>query len=235
MIDFLRSSKAHVFVDELADVIEITGEDHHHLSRVLRIQKGDVISAANNGIIRKYLVDNVDSLKIALKADGDFVKGNESEVIVAVSLFKLDRLEWGIAKAVELGVTKIIVGQTRRSTLKLNEKSKNKFEIRTASIVRNAAMQSRRTNLPEVKVVSDLFGYLKESKASLVLCDPSGSKAVETEGKTIVIGPEGGFDSAEVEGLGSKTRLWSISPSILRAETAIAFATGLACLNSEAN
>ena len=228
MIDFLRSSKAHIFLDQLLETVCIAGEDYHHLSRVLRIKKEDIVSGASNSKVRKYEVVDIDKTQIQLKAVGDILENDENEIVMAVSLFKLDRLEWGIAKAVELGVSKIIIGTTKRSTIKLDEKSRLKLEARLTSIIRNSSMQSRRCVLAQIEIVGDLFGYLNEKRFNLVVCDPAGAVNVDVQGKVIVVGPEGGFENGEIDSLDLGAQLWSISPSVLRAETATAFATGLA-------
>ena len=144
MIDFVRSSKAHIFLDDLLDSIVVGGDLHHHLSRVLRVKKGDSISAASRGKVREYKVNQIDKSQIQLQATSEKMELQENECVLAVSLIKLDRLEWGIAKAVELGATKIIIGATSRSSVKLNGKTQNKIESRLAAIVLNSAMQPRR-------------------------------------------------------------------------------------------
>ena len=54
---------AHVFVDsaaDLTDVLDVSGEDGHHLARVLRLRPGEAVTVADgSGVWRPYRVATV--------------------------------------------------------------------------------------------------------------------------------------------------------------------------------
>jgi 16S rRNA (uracil1498-N3)-methyltransferase len=89
-------------------------------------------------------------------------------------------------------------------------------------------MQCRRARVPEVDPLVQLHEIA--SKAGLVLADRTGTGADELappgpEGWTVVSGPEGGFEPAELELLAALPRL-AVGPHVLRAETAPIAAVG---------
>jgi 16S rRNA (uracil1498-N3)-methyltransferase len=102
---------------------------------------------------------------------------------------------------------------------------------RFARVAREAAMQSRRARVPVVDgpvAPAELAGVV-----GLVVAAPEGVAASELDpppgGEWVVaVGPEGGFDEAELRGFGDVPRL-AVGPFVLRAETAaIAVAAALA-------
>ncbi len=83
-------------------------------------------------------------------------------------------------------------------------------------------MQCHRARLPEIEALPGLEGLV--GLPGLVLADPAGEPpdalvAPAGGGWTLVVGPEGGFDPAELDGLGPAARL-AVGPHVLRAETA---------------
>jgi 16S rRNA (uracil1498-N3)-methyltransferase len=93
---------------------------------------------------------------------------------------------------------------------------------RLRAVAREAAAQARRARLPEIDPVSalgDLAG-----RRDVVIADrdggPVGDLPEPSGGSwTVVVGPEGGLESGELQSLGNASRL-SLGPHILRAETA---------------
>lgn len=227
MIDYVRKSNAHIFVDTLGERITIVGDDHHHLSRVMRLSKGDLITAACNNEIRQYVIEEISREKISASASRNKIYIEEESITLVVSLFKLDRLESGIAKAVESGATKIVIGPSERSSITLDSTKKDKVARRINSIVLNASMQSRRAQLPQIEIVESIIDFLREVKGKIVVCDPSGTEQIPTSPLTVVIGPEGGFSQSEIEEFAKLGQAWNISPYILRAETAMAVVPAL--------
>lgn len=227
MIDFVRNSKTHLFVDDLNNQLVLTGDDYHHISRVLRVSAGEKITAANNGKIYEYVITEINRSEILTEKTGNHIEITEDEIKLACSLFNLQRLENGIQKAVESGVTQIYIGPTQRSSISLNEKQQEKTVARLKKIILNASMQSRRATLATIDYVSDLVEFCLAAENELILCDPDGSPDLEIRPGLFIIGPEGGFSDFEIEKLKDKAQNWSISPYVLRSETAIALIPGL--------
>lgn len=227
MIDFLRNSKAHIFVDDLNSEIVIRDDDHHHLSRVMRLKQDDRISVASNSKVCEYSISKIDKNEIIAAQSSKIYEIEEPDISVIVGIFKIDRLEWGISKAVEAGAKKIIVAQSHRSPTRFDEKKKQRFLERAEAIVRSASMQSRHSSLAKVSLVDDLIMACETVEGPLVVCEPNGDSIPPSAPVTIVIGPEGGFSDEEIHKLDSLGSKWSFSPFILRAETAMAIAPAI--------
>jgi len=225
MIDFLRNSVSHIFLNELLDSVIIDGPQLHHLSNVLRIKNNDVISAACNGKVRPYIVSDIDKKNIQLEATSEGVEVKEKEIHIAVSLFKMDRLEWGISKAIETGASSITIGNTSRSSFAVDRKKIERVQARLNSIALSACSQSRRSNLVKVDIVDSLLEHAKGCE-NVFVCEP-GESNMNTQiatPVTFVIGPEGGFSEKELDLFRDFAQTIEISPYILRAETAMAIA-----------
>ena len=156
---------------------------------------------------------------------------NRSEPALRVTLYpgmpKADKLELITQKAVELGVTKIVPVLTSRSVSRPDAKSVSKKQERLQRIALEAAKQSGRGIIPEIGKMTDLESALKTAPGKKILFYEGGGEALgalvspdEAE-VSVFIGPEGGFDAAEVQlakqyGATPAT----LGPRILRTETA---------------
>lgn len=227
MRDFQRNSKAHIFLSDLDDDVTVIGDDHHHLARVMRLSISDHISAACDGKVREYEIIGISRDDMTARAVGEIEEVDELEIHIVVSLFKLDRLEMGIAKAIESGASSITIGSTERSPLSLDASKKEKFLRRANAIALSAAMQSRRVNIVPITFVDSVIDHVRQCETDVVVCEPGGTSTAPQVPITIVIGPEGGFSESEINELITLGKLWSLSPYILRADTAMALASGL--------
>jgi 16S rRNA (uracil1498-N3)-methyltransferase len=133
------------FVDQVRKgQAEITGENAHHLTRVLRVEVGQKFEITDNQ--RAWLA----SVETARK---DLVRFNVIEEIAAgpelpsltlyLALIKFERFEWAVEKATELGVTRIVPVETNRSEHGLFAGAQKRAE-RWRRISRESSEQSRR-------------------------------------------------------------------------------------------
>jgi 16S rRNA (uracil1498-N3)-methyltransferase len=103
--DLLRSSSAHVFVDDIDDPA-LADEDLHHLARVLRLRDGEPVSVCD-GRGSWRMTQWRDG---ALLAAGAIVRDPAPPAVaVAFAPVKGDRSESAVEKMVEIGVGRIIV------------------------------------------------------------------------------------------------------------------------------
>lgn len=137
---------------------------------------------------------------------------------------KKSKLDMLVEKATELGVSRLMPVQTRRSIVD----RVNGARLRTITI--EAAEQCGRLRLPSIDNLQPLEQVLKNwpDDHPLYVADETGGgapflKGIDT-GKpaAFLIGPEGGFDPAEVERFDRHAFIQKIDlgPNILRAETA---------------
>jgi 16S rRNA (uracil1498-N3)-methyltransferase len=240
-------AQAHAFVPDL-DRPELDDEDRHHLERVLRLRSGEEVTVSDGaGRWRRceYRARGV------LEPVGEVVvlARPTPAVTVAFALTKGERPEWTVQKLVEVGVDRIVLMTTGRSVVRWDEEKAQRQADRLRSIARAAAMQSRQVWLPVVDDVRP-FAEVATGGAGGGVAGGAGGGGAATAGAaggaaggvaggtvmaqmgggppcldlpTILVGPEGGWDEAE---LGSGLPLVSLGPTVLRAETA-AIAAGL--------
>jgi 16S rRNA (uracil1498-N3)-methyltransferase len=217
------SGKAHVFVDDL-DALVLAAGDRHHLERVLRLRAGDELTVSDGaGRWRRCrfgaALDPIGPIEV------DAV--SVPEITVAFALVKGDRPEWVVQKLTELGVDRIVPFIAERSVVQWDDEKAVRHHERLVTIAREAAMQSRRSRLPDIAPVT-AFGEIARSPGA-ALADRGGDPPTLGH-RVVLIGPEGGWSDAErAAGLPVVT----LGPTILRSETAaIAAAVALCGLRS---
>lgn len=217
--------------------IEIKGSDVNHIKNVLRMKIGEELSVSNGVDEKEYRCEiasfTEDTVVCALR----FVKEDGLELPSKVYLFqglpKADKMELIIQKSVELGVFEIVPVATKRAVVKLDEKkAKNKVE-RWQAIAEAAAKQSKRRVIPQVKSVLSFKEALLVAKDMDVKLIPYELAEGMDKTKEIIgglqpgqaigifIGPEGGFDEAEIaQAMEIGITPVTLGKRILRTETA---------------
>ena len=231
----------HIFVDPAqmkGDLLYVTGKDVNHIKNVMRLKQGDEISVRTGQDDREYRygIEKFTDSEVVCRLR--FVKEADVELPVKVYIFqglpKADKMELIIQKAVELGAAEIIPVQMRRCVVKLDGAKKGKKTQRWQAIAESAAKQSRRAVVPQVRepmTMEEAVRFAEQNTDVRLLpyelqeADGSTRDVMDgiREGSavSIFIGPEGGFDPAEVE-LARKAGVVPISlgKRILRTETA---------------
>lgn len=221
------------FSDAIADnTATITGDDAHHICRVLRMKAGDPLSLCD-GAGYEYdatiLSVSQDSVVCALGRRQE----SDAESSILVTLFqclpKAGKMETIIQKCTELGVFAITPVLSARCVSIPNSDFEKK-RARYNRVALEAAKQSHRAMVPEVTPLLnlrqidprafDLFllAYEEESERSL----KQALRAANAPGKiALLIGPEGGLEEDEVHRLCSLGAISvSLGKRILRTETA---------------
>ncbi|MDO4789076.1 MAG: 16S rRNA (uracil(1498)-N(3))-methyltransferase [Johnsonella sp.] len=214
----------------------IEGEDHKHISRVLRMKPGEELMISD-GSDWDYLcrIESIGEEEILLKIEEENISPKElpSKLFLFQALPKSDKMELIIQKAVELGVYEIIPFISRRVIVKLDEKKIRSKLQRWRAIALSAAKQSGRSIIPEIKEPMDFQAalcYAKDFDRKLIpyeLADDIRASAnllssiKKNENIAVFIGPEGGFEKGEIEA--AKDRGFeaiTLGGRILRTETA---------------
>ena len=213
--------------------IIISGEDVRHISAVLRMKPGDMLSLCD-GQGMEYTVRIVDAGRAEVRTE--IVSRSERmpgypRIILGQGMPKSDKMDLIVQKATELGVSSIVPIVTERTIVKVRDEEKR--VSRWQKIAREAAMQSNRPDIPLVETIQAFGAYLptlKPDPATLFLFpweEASLPMKHVLQGKTglkklvVLIGPEGGFSAAEAE-TATQTGFHSVSlgTNILRTETA---------------
>jgi len=223
-----------------ADRAALVGERAAHLSKVLRAQIGQQFDIAANGSVRRGEIISVsaDRVDFVLHEAADAPSSTQREVTLLLSIFKFDRMEWALEKAVELGVATIVPVVARRTETHLASAAEKRVE-RWRRIAREASQQSRRNSEPEIASPLKLQDAIANPLGSCVVLSEHDSPARvslkqifaknQSEPLTLAIGPEGGWTEEEL-GLFKKNgwQFASLGPTILRAETAAIAALAIA-------
>jgi len=156
-----------------------------------------------------------------------------SQVYLFQGLPKADKMELIIQKAVELGVHAVVPVSTKRCVVKLDDKKAKSKIARWQGISEAAAKQSKRRIVPEVMDVmsfKEALNFVKDFEIKLIPYelaeDMSKTKEIidalqPGQRIAIFIGPEGGFEEAEVEAaMNAGVQPITLGKRILRTETA---------------
>ena len=219
-------ARAHVYVERLDDTVSVDGDDGHHLARVRRLRDGEIVTAADGyGRWRPYTVDGVDGGVVSLRATADFA--HEPPLVpaltIAFALTKGERPELAVQKLTELGADEIVLVRSARSIVRWDAATAS--TRRSIASVGSHARRARRAGRARLPVIDGPVPLAEiVARSGLVLADHDGMAAAELpeppDGRWVVaVGPEGGFDDAEVESFAGAPRL-AIGPFVLRAETA---------------
>lgn len=237
-IDDEEDKMSRFFVKEQAieeDKIYITDkEDLKHLSKVLRMTKGDTLFISDAKEYEYQVeIESIDGTAAVCTILEKQLFSREPKVKVALfqGIPKQGKMETIIQKCVELGVDKIVPVFTAR-TVVTDKGNFHKKSERWQKISDEAVKQCKRGIQPQVcqplqfqemlAQLSDfqlvLFPYENEEDCTIktvLRC------ATDVTSVAIIIGPEGGFSEAEAEA--AKTagcQCVTLGKTILRTETA---------------
>lgn len=211
------------------NAIELSKEQSHYMSSVMRQKEGYVVSLFNAACGEWDAVINYISKKNAnlTVTKQTKVPHNEPDLWLLFAPVKNTGVSLIVQKATELGVSKIIPITTERTIVRKVNKE------RLESIAIEASEQSERISVPEVVDIVSLKEILSDFPADrkLIFCDESGNgeeaKKIllnQQKGKyAVVVGPEGGFSAAEQSAISSLDNSLPIGlgPRILKADTAV--------------
>ncbi len=213
------------------DLVVIAGEPYHHLRNVLRIKAGAILLLLDGfGQCCEVQLEQLQSEQATTRV---IRRWQETNVALPITLLqalpKGDKFDLVLQKGTELGVSCFQPLETERAIPNLKAARLSKREQRWQRIVSEAARQSRRCFLPEVKPLQKLATVLNEpcSDLKLVLWE-AGSVALAKAlpespptGVTLLIGPEGGFSTEEIKTItAAGFQAVHLGPRILRTETA---------------
>jgi 16S rRNA (uracil1498-N3)-methyltransferase len=215
---------------ELAEraIVALSPGQAHQLRAVLRLGPGDTV-ALFNGRDGEWLA------RIETMARGACTvavqrqlrpQEDEGDLWLVFAPIKRARLDVLIEKATELGASALCPVLTERTIVeRLNPD-------RLAAIAREAAEQSERLTLPQIRAPLPLQRLIAAWPADrrLILCDETGAAppaatalaALPPGLRAVLIGPEGGFAESELDALRKLPFVCPVGlgPRVLRSDTA---------------
>ena len=220
---------------KFTDAIVIEGEDVVHISKVLRLGVGDEITVCDSkGTDYTTVIEAIAKQEVRTRIVSQAPSKGEPaiETVIYQGIPKSTKMDLIIQKCTEMGIVRIVPVMTARTIVKLEtEKDERKKVERWSKIAEEAAKQSKRGRVPVVEMPMTFREALQDAQKNELNLIPYELEKASTiksalqakKAKTIgyFIGPEGGFDSSEIE----KAREAGIAPvtlgsRILRTETA---------------
>jgi 16S rRNA (uracil1498-N3)-methyltransferase len=213
--------------------IILSAEESKHATKVLRKKEGDILNFTDGkGAFYKAEITVADTRKCRLEivSTEQKPKQHNYHLHIAIAPTKnMDRYEWFLEKATEIGIdeiTPIICSHSERKILKTE---------RCNRILLSAMKQSLKFHLPKLNEAITLKDFLKQDfkgNKYIAHCEDGEKTELRTQEKAaksiILIGPEGDFSPNEIEmALQNQFKAVSLGISRLRTETA-----GLVAVNT---
>ena len=215
--------------------IEIFSDEAKHILNVMRMEIGDTLTICD-GQSNDYLCRICETGKNCLKAKIEETTKSESEPKTKITLYqglpKSDKMELIIQKCVEIGVCRIVPVITERAVVKIEKGAKeDKKTERWQKIAESAAKQSGRGIIPAVErpmKFKDAIEEVVKNGEAIIPYENEKDRGLKefvknskAENIGIFIGPEGGFDTKEIEfAVENGVMSVTLGKRILRTETA---------------
>lgn len=221
--------------------VTLRGETARQIKTVLRLRPGDeIVALDNSGQEWPVSLTRVgsDEVQGQLAAPRPALGEPALSLTLYQGTLKADKFEWVLQKGTELGVSRFVPVVCHRSVVNRPGDLAAK-QPRWARIIREAAEQSRRGQLPLLDPPLSWAEAIRQASQA----DPEAKgrgclglmpweeaagpslktalAAVKPQAVAVFIGPEGGFTPEEVaQAQAAGIRLVTLGPRILRAETA---------------
>jgi 16S rRNA (uracil1498-N3)-methyltransferase len=214
------------YLENPKNEIILSSEESKHTTKVLRKKEGDVLDFTDGkGNFYKAEITLADSRKCRLQivSSGQKEKQHNYHLHIAITPTKnIDRFEWFLEKATEIGIdeiTPIICSRSERKVIKTERCNK---------ILLSAMKQSLKFHLPKLNEAISLNDFINqdfEGAKYIAHCENEEKNELKTVNKTekylILIGPEGDFSPKEIDlALQKQFKAVSLGTSRLRTETA---------------
>ncbi|RJS92383.1 16S rRNA (uracil(1498)-N(3))-methyltransferase [Salinisphaera sp. Q1T1-3] len=210
--------------------VPLPDDKRHHLATVLRLRAGDPLILFNDTDCEfTATLVHADRKRAEIEITAAETPGRESplDVTLVQAIARGDRMDFALAKAVELGVTRIQPVFTARGQVKLAGERLAKKQVHWQRVVVSAAEQSGRLVCPCVDTAADLAEVLDlpmHVERALMLA-PDAGQPLSAHGRctraALLIGPESGLaDDEIVRAAAAGWQGITLGPRVLRTETA---------------
>lgn len=219
--------------------VHFRADQARQLRDVLRLRPGDAVAVLDDtGQVYRVRLEHLSRERTDGVIESRGAAGGEpaAQLTLYQSLLKREKFEWVLQKGTELGVARFAPVISRRGLVR---EAGDKLD-RWRRIIAEAAEQSGRGRLPELRRPVALEDALRDAPAyarALIpweAAEDGGIRAAlaglpTAPAVALFIGPEGGFDPAEIERARAAGVLpITLGPRILRTETAALVAVALA-------
>lgn len=218
--------------DVAGDRVTLGVEETRHLTRVLRLGAGDVVEALDGaGTMLTVRIERVDrrGAEAVVLARASHPTESPLRLTLVQGMAKGDKMESIIRMATELGATLVVPLATARTVVTLERGGASRL-ARWRRVAQEAAKQSGRSVVPDVSSPRTLETWLtaKEAEDLLVCLWEAAERPIVSRlpkgpvsHATLVVGPEGGLETSEVDAIEKAGGVvGNLGSRILRTETA---------------
>jgi len=215
-------------------IVILSEEESHHIRRVLRLQKGQVVELLDRrgGRYQAEIAEESTPLRLRIIAQQQARAGASVPVAIGVAGVKAKNMELMLQKCTELGVSDFYPFISSYCQGNLPRQYSGKQE-RWRRIIEESCKQCGRPQPMELHALQS-FQKIRDRQDTqlplkLILWEREPSKSLATIGTTLtearsvvlLIGPEGGFTNEEIESASSSGwQTIGLGRRVLRAETA---------------
>jgi 16S rRNA (uracil1498-N3)-methyltransferase len=237
-------SMTRIFIDQelnVGDEIELPRDSARHVVQVLRLNQGAPITLFNGrGGEHRGVIESINkrSATVSILEYLPIERESALRITLVQGVSRGDRMDFSIQKAAELGAFRIVPLHVQRTGVRLTHDRATRRLAHWQGIIRHACEQSGRNQIPELTKITSLDEFIASRDADVgLVMSPRGVgdlAQMSLPGRTIalVIGPEGGFEDAELDELRHAGLLEiRLGPRILRTETAAV--VGLSILQAQ--
>ena len=207
--------------------VALTASQARYVETVLRLRAGTMIEVFD-GEGRRFEAELTPS---GLRIGSELPRAPEStlDVWLAQAIVKGDKLDLVVQKATELGVSRLVLFDSSRSVVKLDDRRAGSRVERLRRVAEEAARQCGRSDVPPIEgpiPFEDLPGQLEPDRLGLLL-DPEETElrlshaARGASRLCLAVGPEGGLAPEERDRAAAAGMIpVSLGRLVLRTETA---------------
>jgi len=215
-----------LFFGQIFPEILIDSDEQQHITKVLRMREGEEIfvTDGNGNLAKGNLVFEGKKVLLDVSEIKEGLPEFSPKLHIAIAPTKnIDRIEFFVEKAVEMGISEIsfiLTEKTERKNISIDK-------LRKQAI--GASKQSHRFHFPKVNDLTKFSDFMKnlDSENTFVAhCNENLERInlndiPKLENYTFLIGPEGDFSDKEIQLLADKgIKAVSLGNQRLRTETA---------------
>ena len=215
-----------LFFGEIIPDVKINDEEQQHIVKVLRMKEGEEIFVTDGkgNLAKGNLIFEGKKVNLNVTEVQEYFPNLTRQLHIAIAPTKnIDRIEFFVEKATEMGISEITILNTEKT----ERKNLNIEKLRKQAVA--ASKQSLRFFFPKINDVAKLSDFIKNVNPEMTFvahCDVAFERInlieiPELANPTFLIGPEGDFSEKEIKILAEKDiKAVSLGHQRLRTETA---------------